>query len=141
MDHADVVVVGGGPAGSSCAERLVAAGLDVVVVDGARFPRDKPCAGWITPEVVVALRLDLEDYANGNTLQDITRFRVGRIGGTAREVVYDAPVSHGIRRCELDAFLLARCGAEQRLGEGVRVIERVADGWCVNGGLHARLLV
>jgi geranylgeranyl reductase family protein len=141
MDHADVVVVGGGPAGSSCAERLVAAGLDVVVVDGARFPRDKPCAGWITPEVVVALRLDLEDYANGNTLQDITRFRVGRIGGTAREVVYDAPVSHGIRRCEFDSYLLRRSGARLRLGERVASLRRDGGEWLVNDSLVAPFLV
>ena len=52
MDRCDVLIVGGGPAGSSCAWRLVTAGLDVVVVDKANFPRDKVCAGWITPAVV-----------------------------------------------------------------------------------------
>jgi len=65
MDSCDVLVVGGGPAGSTCAGRLVRAGLDVVVIDKSSFPRDKVCAGWITPEVVRLLELDLPAYAKG----------------------------------------------------------------------------
>ena len=55
MERCDVLVVGGGPAGSSCAWRLRRAGLDVVVLDRKAFPRDKVCAGWITPQVARAL--------------------------------------------------------------------------------------
>ena len=51
MDSCDVLVVGGGPAGSACAWKLRQAGLDVIVMDRAAFPRDKVCAGWITPQV------------------------------------------------------------------------------------------
>ena len=51
MERCDVLVVGGGPAGSSCARALHDAGLDVIVLDRAVFPRDKVCAGWITPQV------------------------------------------------------------------------------------------
>ena len=51
----DVLVAGGGPAGSACAWKLRRAGLDVIVMDRALFPRDKVCAGWITPGVVEAL--------------------------------------------------------------------------------------
>ena len=119
MQRADVVVVGGGPAGASCAARLVDAGLQVVVVDRARFPRDKPCAGWITPEAVEAVGLVPDEYGRGRTLQPVRRFRVGWIGGEAREVSYDRPVSYGILRRELDAWLLERSRARVRLGEGV----------------------
>ena len=80
MQHCDVLIVGGGPAGSSCAWMLHRAGLDVVVLDRAVFPRDKVCAGWITPPVVAALHLDLDDYRRGRTLQPITGFRTGVIG-------------------------------------------------------------
>jgi len=41
----DALIVGGGPAGSTCARHLRHAGLDVLVVDRAAFPRDKVCAG------------------------------------------------------------------------------------------------
>ncbi len=45
-----VLVVGGGPAGSSAAWHCAQAGLDVCVVDRARFPRAKPCAEYVSPE-------------------------------------------------------------------------------------------
>ena len=63
MTTCDVLIVGAGPAGSSCARRLVQAGIDVVIADRAAFPRDKVCTGWITPETIDALELDLTDYA------------------------------------------------------------------------------
>ena len=141
MERADVLIVGGGPAGSACAAALVAAGRDVLVVDQHGFPRDKPCAGWITPEVVARLGLRLPDYAKAHTLQPITRFRVGRIGGWAVDVDYGAPVSYGIRRCEFDAELLRRSGARTQLGERVTDVRRDGCEWVLNGRLAAPVLV
>jgi geranylgeranyl reductase family protein len=141
VERADVLVVGGGPAGSSCAARLAAAGVDVVVMDRAVFPRDKPCAGWITPEVVRALSLDLDGYGASHTLQPVTSFRVGWVGDGSRLVRYDEPVSWGIRRCELDGYLLRRSGARLRESEEVASIERDGDGFVVNDTLTCRFLV
>lgn len=45
-----VLVVGGGPAGSAAAWHCAQAGLDVVLIDRARFPRAKPCAEYVSPE-------------------------------------------------------------------------------------------
>jgi flavin-dependent dehydrogenase len=135
------VVVGGGPAGSSCAARLAAAGADVLVLDRAAFPRDKPCAGWITPEAVACLGLDLEAYARAHTLQPVRRFRVGRAFGGGREVAYDEVVSYGIRRCELDAYLLRRSGARVRTGFAVATLRRDRHEWVVNESVRAALLV
>ncbi|MEQ1691176.1 MAG: NAD(P)/FAD-dependent oxidoreductase [Gemmatimonas sp.] len=45
-----VLVVGGGPAGASTAWHCAAAGLDVVLLDRARFPRAKACAEYVSPE-------------------------------------------------------------------------------------------
>jgi geranylgeranyl reductase family protein len=67
----DVVVVGGGPAGSSCARRLIQAGLRVVVIDQKTFPRDKTCAGWVTPPVWSALQVDLADYESELSLAQV----------------------------------------------------------------------
>ena len=44
----DVIVVGGGPSGSAAAMQLADAGLSVVLLDKARFPRDKLCGGLIS---------------------------------------------------------------------------------------------
>ncbi|HEV8447229.1 MAG TPA: FAD-dependent monooxygenase [Gemmatimonadaceae bacterium] len=48
--NADVLVVGGGPGGSSLAVALARRGVDVLLVDRARFPRPKPCAEYLSPE-------------------------------------------------------------------------------------------
>jgi geranylgeranyl reductase family protein len=142
MDSCDVLVVGGGPAGSSCAWKLRQAGLDVVVMDRAAFPRDKVCAGWITPQVVDALRLDLDDYRRRRTLQVITGFRTGVIGDDRElETGYDEVVSFGIRRCEFDHYLLCRSGARVRTAAPAARIRREKRRWIVNDTVSAPLLV
>ena len=117
MEAADVVIIGGGPAGSTAARALRQRGADVVVWDRKRFPRDKICAGWITPHVVAALQLDLDEYAaSGRTCQPIRGFQVSRQGDREARVRYPDVVSYGIRRCEFDDYLLARAGARLQLG-------------------------
>jgi flavin-dependent dehydrogenase len=141
VERASVLIVGGGPGGSACAAALVAAGHDVILVDQRSFPRDKPCAGWITPEVVERLALRLDDYSRDHTLQPISRFRIGTIGGRSVDVDYGTPVSYGILRCEFDAELVRRSGARTALGERVVEIRRDGPDWVLNGRLRAPFLV
>jgi len=54
-DNADVVVVGAGPAGSTTAHYLAAAGLDVALLEKAAFPREKVCGDGLTPRAVKEL--------------------------------------------------------------------------------------
>ncbi|HEV3380341.1 MAG TPA: geranylgeranyl reductase family protein [Trebonia sp.] len=54
-DDADVIVVGAGPSGATTAYYLAQAGLDVLVLEKARFPRDKVCGDGLTPRAVKAL--------------------------------------------------------------------------------------
>ncbi|HEY3119721.1 MAG TPA: FAD-dependent oxidoreductase, partial [Vicinamibacteria bacterium] len=115
-EGADVLVVGGGPAGSSCAWRLRRAGLDPLVLDQAAFPRDKPCAGWVTPAALEALEFDAHDYRQGRVFQPITAFVTGQVGAGAVETDYGRPVSFGILRREFDEYLLRRSRA--RVCEG-----------------------
>ncbi len=141
MSSPDVLILGGGPAGSSCAGKLRAAGADVLVLDRQTFPRDKTCAGWVTPQVMDVLDIDLEDYARARTLQPITGFRTGLIGGRVVENRYDRPVSYGIRRCEFDHYLLERSGASAQLGTPLKSLQRRDGGWLVNGAIETPLLV
>jgi geranylgeranyl reductase family protein len=142
METADAVVVGGGPAGSTCAWKLRAAGLEVLVLDKAAFPRDKPCAGWVTPQVFEELGIDREEYLrSGRTLQAITAFRTGLIGGQARETAWERPVSWGIRRCEFDTYLLERSGARLSTGTALSSIRREGRQWIVNETFAAPLVI
>jgi geranylgeranyl reductase family protein len=142
MEHCDVLVVGGGPAGSTCAWTLARAGADVLVVDQAAFPRDKVCAGWITPPVIETLRLDVEAYKSGRTFQPITAFRTGVIGASAAvRTEYARIVSYGIRRCEFDDYLLRRSGARLHLGTPVKTAVRHDGRWLVNGEISAAVVV
>lgn len=141
MESCDVLIIGGGPAGSTCAWKLREAGLDVLVWDKSRFPRDKTCAGWITPQVVQSLKLDPVDYAQGRVFQPISGFRTSVLGHRDVALKFPRPVSYGIRRCEFDDYLLRRSGARCRLGEPVRALERSGGSWIVNGEVQAPMLV
>lgn len=54
-DDADVIVVGAGPAGSAAAHYLAVAGLEVLLLEKATFPRDKICGDGLTPRAVAEL--------------------------------------------------------------------------------------
>lgn len=145
-DTCEVLIVGGGPAGSTCAWRLKQLGVDVRILDRASFPRDKVCAGWITPQVVESLKLDLDEYRSGRVLQPITSFRVGVLDGHAGRdrtvrIDYEQPVSYGIRRCEFDEYLLRRSGVCVQEGVTIRSIQRDGGGWLLNDRYLARILV
>ena len=141
MDSCDVLIVGGGPAGSSCAWKLARAGLDTIVLDKSYFPRHKVCGGWITPAVLSELDIEPGQYALARTLQPITGFRSSAIGAREVETTYSKPISYGIRRCEFDDYLLKRSGARLCCGTGLASLERSGKAWIVNGQIQARIIV
>ena len=141
MDTCDILIVGGGPAGSTCAWKLRQAGVDVIVLDKSQFPRHKVCGGWVTPPVLEELELDPADYRQHAVLQPITRFITGLIDGPEVETVYDHAVSYGLRRCEFDDYLLRRADARLRLGEPFRSLRRDGADWIVNEEIRAPIVI
>lgn len=142
MIRCDALVVGGGPGGSTCARTLRAAGWDVIVADRARFPRDKICAGWLTPEVFQLLELDPEEYrATGLTLQEITAFRTGLMGRALIETRYSRVISYAIRRCEFDNFLLCRARVRVREETPIESLRRNGTTWIANGEIEAPVVI
>jgi flavin-dependent dehydrogenase len=105
MIDADVVVVGGGPAGSACAWKLGRCGIEAIVLDKKAAPGDTVCAGWITPGVLRDLEFGVEEYPHGLlTLRELhLRFKAKRVAVRTRQ--------YSIRRCEFDRWLLERTGA------------------------------
>jgi geranylgeranyl reductase family protein len=141
MDSCDVLIVGGGPAGSTCAWKLRRAGLDVLVLDKRKFPRDKVCGGWITPAVLEELEIDAREYSRGRVFQPITGFRTCRMGDELVETRYKKPVSYGIRRYEFDHYLLQRSGARVLEGVPFTGLERNSDLWIANGSIRTPLVI
>ena len=99
MEYYDIIIVGAGPAGSTLARALEDSGKRVLIIDKQAFPRDKTCAGWVTPAVMASLDIDPGKYSVGRTLQPIRRFRIGMMGQSAVENDHRDIVSYGIRRC------------------------------------------
>ncbi len=134
---ADVIVVGGGPAGSSAAYFLARAGVNVLLLDRARFPRDKPCAEYLSPQASRILSemgaLNLVESAGAAQLTGmVIRAPNGeRIHGEfAAEHGFRGFRDRGLalRRTLLDAILLERArAAGVRVEEGVRVTDLVRD--------------
>jgi geranylgeranyl reductase family protein len=142
MIRADVVIVGGGPAGSTCARALRRSGWDVLVVDRARFPRDKVCAGWLTPGVFTDLDLTPDEYAGaGLTLERISAFRTGVIGSPMIETRYSGIASYGILRREFDHFLLKRSGARVIEDTPAHTLRHTDSSWIINDQIEAPMLI
>lgn len=135
-----VIVVGGGPAGASAAWSLASLGIEVTLLDRARFPRDKVCSEYLSPEASRVL-------AAMGALDEVERAGAAQLAGmiirapNGRSARGDFASSHGfhgfrdrglaLRRTVFDALLLnsaRRAGV--RVEEGVRVtdLERDASG-------------
>ena len=130
-DDAQVIIVGSGPAGTSTAVALARAGVDVCLLDRAHFPRDKPCAEYLSPQAGRVLdamgALTTVEAAGGAQLSGMI---VRAPNGV--EMRGDFAAQHGfcgfrdkglaLKRHVLDAILLnAARAAGARVAEGVRV--------------------
>ncbi|MCB1271735.1 MAG: geranylgeranyl reductase family protein [Microthrixaceae bacterium] len=110
----DLLVVGGGPAGSAAAYWAARAGLDVVVVEKKVFPRDKTCGDGLTPRAVH----QLEEMGLGDQLAPYHRYDGLRAVAHGRSLELRWPEhgtfpSHGyvVRRRDLDAMVADNAAA------------------------------
>jgi geranylgeranyl reductase family protein len=138
----DLIVVGAGPAGSTLARQMALRGASVLLLDRARFPRDKPCGGAVSPRAARLLSLDLTPVVERTVSR--AHFRLPRGPGFVRS--YPQPLAYMTQRRRLDSLLVERAveaGADFR--DGVRVCAVAIDtaGAQVrtdSGLLHARAL-
>ncbi|HEX8355108.1 MAG TPA: FAD-dependent oxidoreductase, partial [Pyrinomonadaceae bacterium] len=140
MPEFDAIIVGGGPAGASAAIELAASGARVLLAERERFPREKLCGEFISPEC-------LGHFARLGVLERMNQ------GGGARvsETVFYAPSGRGVSvpsewfgggvggdalglsRAEMDARLLARAREA-----GAVVLEEAALAGVVVEGARVR---
>src|SRR6266508_4525709 len=143
MERFDAIVVGAGPAGSVTAIRLARGGARVLLLDRARFPRDKPCGGGLTIRAVKVLPVSPEP---------VVEHTVDRIGlrlhyGTRFERSWNGPLILMTQRIRLDQHLLehaAAAGAEVRDGVAAADITVDANGVTLRAGgehVEAEILV
>ncbi|MFH1175933.1 MAG: NAD(P)/FAD-dependent oxidoreductase [Acidobacteriota bacterium] len=134
MTNTEVIIVGGGPAGSTCAWKLVQAGTECLVVDAEPFPRDKPCAGWTTPDVLETLEIAPGSYPHSLTRLERIHFHLRglRIAVPTRQLA--------IRRQELDDWLLRRSGVPL-IHHRVREVVRNDGGFVIDGRFRCRFVV
>ena len=129
MRHVETIIVGGGPAGSACAWRLVGAGREVLVLDLAAFPRLKLCAGWVTQKALADLELSPDAYPHSLLKLDIRShlpFLPFALPGLPT-----GGDNYSIRRTEFDAYLLRRSGAET-VRHRVGTIRRQGDRYIID---------
>jgi geranylgeranyl reductase family protein len=139
----DTIVVGAGPAGSTAARLLAQRGARVLLLDRARFPRDKPCGGAVSISAANELGIDLSPVIERIVTEVRVSFRLGQPFARSSP----EPLAYMTQRCRLDAYLVeqaAAAGADFRDGLAVREVE-LSDGGALvraNGdAFRARTLV
>ena len=134
MNRYDAVVVGAGPGGSTAARNLAREGASLLMLDRARFPRDKPCGGGVTLRAA-----SLQDIDLGPVIErTVTGVRFSLRLGPTFDRRFDKPLTYMTQRRRLDERLAAAAadaGAEFHDGEPVRTIETNGER---NGGISVR---
>jgi geranylgeranyl reductase family protein len=104
VERFDAVVIGAGPAGSTAAYLLASAGASVLLVDRARFPRDKPCGGGLTDRAVAQIPFDVSPVVEDR----VSVFELGLRYEQRFERRSASPLILMTQRRRLDAYLAER---------------------------------
>lgn len=134
MIYSKVIIVGGGPAGSTCGWKLRQNGIECLILDKQEFPRTKLCAGWITPRVINDLMININDYPH--SLVKFNKFHVHIYSKELKIKVHQ----YAIRRHEFDYWLLKRCGVEAHTHK-VNDIKKDGDYYVIDDKYYCKYLV
>lgn len=141
VEKHQVIIAGAGPAGATCAKALRDRGIDVLVIDRARFPRHKTCSGILFGQTQELLKKyfgvlpPASVYCTPPAI-DASAIREWRPDtGYCRyvwEIAKDGQpfpeVYHNIRRADFDHWLIAQTGAQLRAGCSLRAVHNGPDG-------------
>lgn len=131
----DAVIVGGGPAGSTCASGLVRSGVHTLLLDRVIFPRVKLCAGWLSANIWNILGISPGEYTRG-----LWEWNNVHIHFRGKKYLIR---SHGyfVRRYEFDDFLLQRSNV-QTAEHNVSQVGKDSDGyWVIDNKFRSKYLI
>lgn len=144
MPDADIIVVGAGPAGSATAALAARAGARVLLLDRARFPRNKACAEYMSPGVLQALcRMGLSDGVLERRPLQVPGMEIVAPSGFRYRLRYEQAGRSlnaiTLPRLQLDhALVESAVRSSARLEEGVTVREALLDDGVVRGVVASR---
>ena len=118
MKKVHTIIIGGGPGGSACAWMLRQHGIDVLILDKTSFPRQKICAGWITPGVFRLLGIAPEDYPFSIKRFDRLHFHVKKFHFPIKTTQY------AIRRIEFDQWLLSKAAVPMETHQVKNIVRK-----------------
>ena len=134
-DLYDVIVVGGGPAGSTIAWSLARRGVRVAVIERATFPREKVCGDFIEPAGLRILQsMGVREALQASWLSPITSTRIyfgPRLGFRGAIPYYQA--EHGLPP---HGFVVPRHILDQHLLEQARAVSAKVYAGCAAGGFR-----
>src|SRR5437867_2101159 len=143
METFDVAIVGGGPAGSSCAAFCALAGLRTLVIEREKFPREKVCGDCLNPSCWAVL----EHLGVAQRVRDLPHSKLDSVEFIAidgHNVVVDLPTGHNcevsVKRSLFDDLLLTRArdvGADVREGTTVTALANSGN-WKIETAIGER---
>jgi flavin-dependent dehydrogenase len=140
MKYYETIIVGGGPAGSSCAWRLMQNQRAVLVLDKQLFPRLKLCAGWVPAGVMQQLAIAPAQYPHSllklETKMHFAPFPFPLFGNWT----FPWRTDYSIRRIEFDHWLLQRSKAPFEV-HSVKALHKQGDNFVIDDQYQCRYLV
>lgn len=140
MKYYETVIVGGGPAGSSCAWQLVRNQREVLLLDKQSFPRLKLCAGWVPERVMRQLAINPVQYPHSllklKTKMYFAPFPFPLVGHWA----FPWRTDYSIRRIEFDHWLLQRSKAPFEV-HTVKAIHKQGEHFVIDNRYQCKYLV
>jgi flavin-dependent dehydrogenase len=143
----ETIIIGGGPAGSSCARELIRHGRECIILERQTLPKFKLCAGWITPKVIHDLEIGIPSSEESRSsgwdrypygILELRQIRL-YLGRSKFHITFPT-LQYSIRRIEFDNWLLERCGAES-IRHSVRSITLSGGNYIVDDEYRCRYLV
>ncbi len=142
----EVLIIGAGPGGCTAALKLAQLGVDAVLVDKSRFPRDKVCGDALSGKVVRTLeRLDpalAVELRQQSELLPSWGVTFVAPGGRSLRVPFSRNTGEGqapgaiLPRMQFDNFMLDAVKRDGRVrvieGAEAKRFERTTDGWSID---------